>query len=45
MTCTIISCYPHVLFMPGKGTICADKEPKDAMKRNVMSVTESKNVE
>ena len=40
MTRTIISCYPHVLIMSGKGTISAEKEPEDAMKRNVMSMSQ-----
>jgi len=40
MTCTTVSCYPHVLITCGKGTICADKELKDAMKRNVMSLSQ-----
>ena len=40
MTCTIISCDPHVLITRGKGTICADKELKDEIKRNVMSLSQ-----
>jgi len=40
MTCTIISCYPRVLITCGKGTICADKELKDAMKRNLMPLSQ-----
>lgn len=41
MTYTIISFYPHVLITSGKGTICADEEPKDTMKRNVMSLSQT----
>lgn len=40
MTCTIISCYPHVLITSGKGTICADEQPKDPTKRNVTSLSQ-----
>jgi len=40
MTCTIISSYPHVLITFGKSTTCADKELKDATKRNVISLSQ-----
>lgn len=39
--CTIINCYPHVLIMSGKGTTCADEEPKDEKKRTVMSLSQA----
>lgn len=41
MICTIINCYAQVSIMSGKGTICADEEPKDEKKRNVMSLSQT----